>query len=32
MDRVDGQLEQLRRNRVAADQDFQAAAEASTLG
>jgi hypothetical protein len=32
MDRVDGQLEQLRRNRVAADQDFEPAAETATLG
>jgi hypothetical protein len=32
MDRVDGKLDQLRRNRVAADQDFQAATETATLG
>jgi hypothetical protein len=32
VDRVDRDLEQLRRNRVPADQDFEPAAEAAALG
>jgi hypothetical protein len=31
VNRVDGNLEQLGRDRMAADQDFEAAAEATTL-
>jgi hypothetical protein len=32
VDGVDRDLEQLRRDRMAADQDFEATAEAATLG